>query len=141
MKHALVGGRFRPFRQSTAMEGSVKNGTLIIVEGTPLPDSGKITSEPFSKGWRRVTNLRGQGLDRHFSHIGWTVFQKAAPVQASILSFGRSEPFLLAFRKLLRNVGAKKFNCLEITGVTKKAFMGVTYVHMSARARNIQKRP
>jgi hypothetical protein len=126
---------------SMAMQGSLKNGTLIIVEGTPLPDSGKITSEPFSKGWRMVTNLRGQGLDRYFSHMGWTVFQKAAPVQANILCFGKSEPFLKIFRKLLRNIGSKKFNCLEITGVNKRAFMGITYVHMSARARNIQKRP
>ncbi len=123
------------------MEGSIRNGTLIIVEGTPLPDSGKITSEPFSRGWRIVTNLRGQGLDRHFSHIGWTVFQKAAPVQASILCFGKSQSFLKAFRKILRNIGAKKFNCLEITSVIEKTVMGVTYVHISARARNIQKRP
>jgi hypothetical protein len=124
-----------------ALEGSVKNGTLIIVEGTPLPGFGKITSEPFSKGWRIVTNLSGQGLDRHFSQIGWTVFQKAALVQANILCLGKSQPFLKAFRKILRNIGAKKFNCLEVTSVVEKTIMGVTYVHMSARARNIQKRP
>jgi hypothetical protein len=124
-----------------ALEGSVKNGSLIIVEGTPLPDFGKITSEPFSKGWRIVTNLSGQGLDRHFSRVGWTVFQKAAPVQANILCLGKSQPFLKAFRKILQNIGARKFNCLEVTGVVKKTVMGVTYVHMSARARNIQKRP
>lgn len=123
------------------MEGSVKDGTLIIVEGTPLPDSGKITSEPFSRGWRMVTNLKGQGLDRHFSDFGWTVFQKAAPVQASILCLGKSQPFLKAFRKILRTIGARKFNCLEITNVIEKTVMGVTFVHMSARARNIQKRP
>jgi hypothetical protein len=121
------------------LEGSVKNGTLIIVEGTPLPSSGEITSQPFSQGWRIVTNLSGQGLDRHFSQIGWTVFQKAAPVHASILSLGKSRP-LKAFRKILRTIGVKKFNCLEVTRVVKKTVMGVTYVHMSARARNIQKR-
>jgi hypothetical protein len=122
------------------LEGSVRNGTLIIVEGTPLPSSGKITSEPFSQGWRIVTNLSGQGLDRHFSQIGWTVFQKAAPVQASILCLAKRRPFLKAFRKILQTIGVKKFNCLEVTSVVKKTVMGVTYVHMSARARNIQKR-
>jgi hypothetical protein len=124
-----------------ALEGSVKNGTLIIVEGTPLPGSGKILSEPFSKGWRIVTNLSGRGLDRHFSQIGWTVFQKAAPVQASILCLGKNQPFLKAFRKILRNIDARKFNCLEVTSIVKKTVMGVTYIRMSARARNIQKRP
>jgi hypothetical protein len=123
------------------LEGSVKNGTLIIAEGTPLPDSGKITSEPFSQGWRMITNLRGQGLDRHFSQMGWTVFQKATPLSAYSLGFGERQAVLKAFHKILRDSGAKKFNCLEVTSLVKKSVMGVTYVGMSARARNIQKRP
>lgn len=123
------------------MEGSVKNGTLIIVEGTPLPPFGKITSDPFCKGWRIIKNLSGQGLDKDFSRVGWTVFQKAAPVQASIMCLGTSQPLLKAFRKVLRKIGVKRFNCLEVTSVVQKTVMGVAYVRMSARARNIQQRP
>jgi hypothetical protein len=122
------------------MQASLKNGTLIIAEGTSLPNSSKITSEPFSHGWRMITNLRGQGLDRHFSQMGWTVFQKATPLSVYSLGFGERQTVLKAFYKILQNSGAKKFNCLEVTSVVKKTVMGVTYVGMSARARNIQKR-
>ena len=84
------------------MQGSLKNGTLIIAEGTSLPDSSKITSEPFSQGWRMITNLRGQGLDRHFSQMGWTVFEKATPLSVNSLGFGESQTVLKAFHKILR---------------------------------------
>jgi hypothetical protein len=32
-----------------------------------------------------------------------------------------------------------KFNCLEITGITQKRFLGLPYVHVSAHSRHIQK--
>lgn len=123
------------------MQGSLKNGTLIIAEGTSLPDSSKITSEPFSQGWRVITNLRGQGLDRHFSQMGWTVFEKATPLSVKRLGFGESQTVLKAFHKILRHSGSRKFNCVEITRAVTKTFLGVCYVQMSARARNIRKRP
>ena len=123
------------------MQGSLKNGTLIIAEGTSLPDSSKITSEPFSPGWRMITNLRGQGLDRHFSQMGWTVFQKATPLSVNSLGFGESQTVLKAFQKILRDSGSRKFNCVEITRAVTKTFLGVSYVQMYAGVRNIQKRP
>ena len=122
------------------MQGSLKNGTLIIAEGTSLPDSSKITNEPFSHGRRIITSLRGQGLDRHFSQMGWTVFQKATPLTVNRLGFGKSQTVLKAFHKILRDSGSRKFNCVEITRAVTKTFLGVSYVQMSARTRNIQKR-
>jgi hypothetical protein len=123
------------------MQYGLKTGTLIIAEGTSLPDSSGIKSEPFSKGWRMITNLRGQGLDRDFSQMGWTVFQKSTPLSVNCLGFGESQAVLKAFRKILRDSGSRKFNCVEITRAVTKTFLGVSYVQMSARARNIQKRP
>ncbi len=123
------------------MQYGLRTGTLIIAEGTSLPDSSKITSEPFSKGWRMITNLRGQGLDKHFSQMGWTVFQKAMPLSVNSLGLGESQAVLKAFRKILRDSESRKFNCVEITRAVTKTFLGVSYVQMSARARNIQKRP
>ena len=88
-----------------------------------------------------ITNLRGQGLDRHFNHMGWTVFEKATPLTVNRLGFGKSQTVLKAFRKILRDSGYRKFNCLEITRAITKTLLGVSYVQMSARARSIQKRP
>ena len=88
-----------------------------------------------------ITNLRGQGLDKHFSQLGWTVFQKATPLTVNSLGFGESQTVLKAFHKILRNSGSRKFNCVEITRAVTKTLLGVSYVQVSARTRNIQKRP
>jgi hypothetical protein len=119
----------------------VKNGTLIVAEGVLLPPSCNVSGKPFSQGWRVVTNLEGRGLDRRFSDIGWTVFQKAAPATVSVLGFGENQTLRKAFRKIVRGSGGLKFNCVEITRVMQKTFMGLAYVRMSARVRNIQERP
>ncbi|HEX7288332.1 MAG TPA: hypothetical protein VF532_19260 [Candidatus Angelobacter sp.] len=126
--------------QTTLLE-RVKDGILIVAEGISLPASCNVTSEPFSQGWRAVTNLEGRGLDRRFSDIGWTVFQKAAPATVSVVGFGEARTIRKAFRKIIRRSGQLKFNCLEITQAREKTFIGITYVRMSARARNIQERP
>ena len=119
----------------------VKNGILIVAEGVSLPPSCNVSGQPFSQGWRVVTNLEGRGLDRRFSDIGWTVFQKAAPATVNVLGFGESQTLRKAFRKIIQGRGRLKFNCVEITQVMHKTFMGLAYVRMSARARNIQERP
>lgn len=119
----------------------VNNGTLIIAEGVSLPASCDVKSEPFSQGWRAVTNLEGRGLDRRFSAIGWTAFQKTAPATVSVLGLGQSRTVRKAFRKIVRKSGSVKFNCVEITQARETSFMGITYVRMSAHARNLQQRP
>jgi hypothetical protein len=119
----------------------VNNGILIIADGVSLPVSCHVKSEPFSQGWRAITNLEGRGLDRRFSDIGWTVFQKAAPATVSVLGLGPSRTLRKAFRKIIRKNSSVKFNCVEITEAREKSFMGISYVRMSAHARNIQQRP
>jgi hypothetical protein len=45
------------------MADQIKVGTIFIEEGTPLPDSLRFESEPYSNGWRLVRNLDGYGLE------------------------------------------------------------------------------
>jgi hypothetical protein len=123
-----------------AVLDKVKSGTLIIAEGISLPASCEATSEPFTKGWRTVTNAEGSGLDKRFSDMGWTCFQKGAPAKVTVMGLGETETLRKAFRKIIRGNRALQFNCLEVTQAIKKTFMGVTYVHLSACARNIRQR-
>ena len=46
------------------MADKINMGTILIEEGTTLPNSLKFESEPYSNGWRSVKNLNGYGLDR-----------------------------------------------------------------------------
>ncbi len=118
----------------------VKDGTVIVAEGTSLPESCNVTSEPFSQGWRTVRNFESFRLDKHLSRIGWTFFYRAAPVKVSVLGIGNNRTLRKAFRKIIRGSRPLKFNCLEITETIRRDFMGITYIQMSAHARDIKER-
>src|SRR5690349_3457073 len=48
--------------------------TILIRNGTALPESLGLKSEPYSGNWRSVTNLDRQGLDNQLGKAGWTFF-------------------------------------------------------------------
>jgi hypothetical protein len=121
------------------MRASIKMGTLIIAEGISLPMSDAKT-QSFCAGWRTVKNIEARGMDKRFSEMGWSCFAKASPATVNVVGLGDSATLIKAFRKLVRHRKNMKFNCLEITEAVHKTFMGVSFVHLGARARNIKQR-
>jgi hypothetical protein len=43
--------------------------------------------------------------------------------------------------RVLAKAEPSKFNCLEITEISAKQFLGFPYVHVSAHSRHVQKSP
>jgi hypothetical protein len=124
-------------KEHFVMSSGIKNGTIMIEEGITLPESFNLESEPYSKGWRVVTNFEGHRLDKYLRKIGWTFFYMAAPVRVSVLGFGKDRTFRRAFRKIVETGRELKFNCLEITEAVPKHFLGFEYVYIAGHARNI----
>ena len=107
------------------MADKIKMGTVFIEEGTPLPDSLKFESEPYSNGWRSVKNLNGYELDRRLRAVGWTLFY-LAQIKASVFGFDREKAARRAVNRVLANVKSDNFNSLEISQVASEAFPGAT---------------
>jgi len=134
------GGRVvsaRALPSEKVMADQIKIGTIFIEEGTPLPDSLKFESEPYSNGWRSVKNLNGYGLDRKIREVGWTLFN-LAQIKASVFGFDREKAARKALNRVLANVKSDNFNSLEISQVAAKRFLGLSYVTVSAHARHLQ---
>lgn len=119
---------------------SIRNGTLIIADRLALPSRWKLTTLPFCDGWKAVTNMEANGADKRFSEMGWTCFQKAWAGRANVIGLGNAHTLVRAFQKIVRGSGQVEFNCLEITQTVQKNFMGISYVHLAGRARNIKQR-
>lgn len=119
------------------MEDQIRKGTILIEEGTPLPNSLKFDSEPYSRGWRSVKNLNGYGLDRNIRQVGWSFFC-LNQTQASSFGFDRGKAARRAVNRVLARVRCRKLNSLEITQVTAKRFLGLPYVTVRAHPRQIQ---
>lgn len=120
------------------MREMIKVGTVLIKEGTPLPDSLAIKSELYSPGWRSVTGLDGYALDRKTHDAGWTLFFLAGESRAT--AFGRKgqETVRRAIGKILAGLKDGNFNSLEITRVDFKHVLGVPYARVSFHLRNLQ---
>ena len=121
------------------MADKIKAGAILIEAGALLPESLWLESELCSNGWRRVKNLDGVGLDRRVRDAGWTFFFLAGESKASVFGFDLEKTTHRATTRLLANLKSDKLNCLEITQVVWKRFLGMPYVSVSGHARHIQK--
>jgi len=121
------------------MADKIKAGAILIEEGALLPESLWLESEQCLNGWRRVKNLDGYGLDRRVREAGWNFFSLAGEIKASVFGFDLEKTTHRAITQLLANLKSDKLNCLEITQVVWKRFLGLPYVNVSAHSRHIQK--
>src|SRR5213594_1052981 len=97
------------------MADMITAGTILIADGTLMPESLQFESERYSDGWRAVQDLDRYGLDRKIREAAWTFFYMAGEIKASVFGFDREKALRRAVKRLLANLKAEKFNSLEIT--------------------------
>jgi hypothetical protein len=123
------------------MLDTIKPGTILIKEGTLLPETVRFESESCVLGWRLVKDLDGCELDRKIRDAGWTFFCLAGQLGATVFGIDEQKTLSRAVGQILAKLESAEFNCLEIMRVaseTSKRFLGVRYVTVSAQSRHIQ---
>lgn len=122
------------------MAGMIKPGSILIKDGTFLPDALQFETEPCARGWRLVKNLDANGLSREIHEAGWTFFGVAGEIKGSIIGFDGQNTVRRAVKRILTNMELEKFNGLEITQVKVKRFLGLLYATVCAHSRQIQEK-
>jgi|SRR5208337_1790245 len=120
------------------MTNTINTGTILIKESTILPEGLQLESEPYTKGWRLVKNQCSSGMDRQVSEAGWTLFYMAEEMKASVVGSDLEKTTRRAVKRVIASMKSEKLNCLEITQVAVKHFLGVPYLTVSAHPRHIQ---
>jgi hypothetical protein len=123
------------------MPDTFKTGTILIKEGTLLPEVLRFESEPCAPGWRLVKNLDGYGLGRKIHEAGWTFSWRPGELGATVFGLDEQKTLRRAVEQILANLESAEFNCLEIMRVVSEAskrFPGVLYVTVSAQSCVIQ---
>jgi hypothetical protein len=116
-------------------------GRIFIREGTLLPETLQIESEPYMPGWRSVSNLDGYGMGRKIHDAGWTFFCLAGETKATVFGIDVEKMVRRAIERILANREGEKFNSLEIVRVASlasKRFLEIRHITVSARPRHIQ---
>jgi hypothetical protein len=120
------------------MRGIIRAGTILIKQGTLLPDAVAFESEAYSPGWRSLTTLDGYAMDRKTREAGWTFFYLAGENSATVFGAEGQETVRRAIKRILAGLKSEKFNSLEITRVAFKHFLGVPYAAVFFHMRNVQ---
>ena len=120
------------------MDENINTGTILIKEGTLLPECLQLESEPYSKGWKLVKNLDARGLDRKIREAGWTFFFMANEVNATAIGSDPEKTTRRAVKKAIAHMKSDRLNCLQIAQVAVKRFLGLPYVAVSAHLRHVQ---
>ncbi len=97
------------------MPDTIKTGTILIKEGTLLPEVLRFESEPCARGWRLVKNLDGHGLGR------WTFSWRAGENGATVFGLDEKKTLRRAVEQILANLESAEFNSLEIMRVASEA--------------------
>lgn len=120
------------------MSANNNSGTIFIREKTLLPAVLSIESEAFLPGWRAVRNLNGYELGRKIAQVRWSFFYLAGEMRTIVLGSEEEEVKRQAVRRTLGKLKGQRFNCLEITGVAAKHFLGIPFLSVTANFRHIQ---
>jgi hypothetical protein len=119
------------------MPQEIQVGTIVMKDWPRMTQLLGLKSEPCSGHWSLVKDLDGFALDRKVHAAGWNFFFMAGEVKVTFLGLG-AKHIQNALQRLLGKVSGKDFNCLEVTGIVGKRFLGVAYTSISAHSRHIQ---
>jgi hypothetical protein len=117
----------------------VEVGTILIGEASPrMAELLALASEPYFENWSVVQALNGFALDAKIHAARWNFFFLAGEVQAMFFGAIAAAKVRDALKRIARKVQEQDFNCLEVTGIVAKRFLGMPYVTVSAHSRHIQ---
>lgn len=116
---------------------NIEAGTMMVREDLLLPTLD-IETDAYSARWRSVKDLSSSGLGRALDAVGWHLFFIGGHINT--VAFGRAgeKSQHKAVQRIAAKVKAMNFNCLELTEITRKRFLGLPYIGIRAHAFHVQ---
>jgi len=119
------------------MPNTIQAGTILVKQSTLLL-SLAVESEIYSENWRSLGTLESSGLDRKLRAAGWNLFFMAGELRAVVPAWGGQNTLRRGVKRLLAQTRLQHFNCLEVSHILRKHFLGIPYVSIAAHSRHIQ---
>ena len=119
------------------MPYQIQAGTMMVYQSANL-QSLAVESEPYFRNWRSLGNVESLGLDRLVRAKGWSLFFLAGEITTVVPAWGGHNTLRRGMKRLLARTRLQRLNCLEVTDVRRKYFLGIPYLSISAHPRHIQ---
>jgi hypothetical protein len=120
------------------MPPTIQVGTVLIDDSRLITRFFGLECEACSGSWSVVKLLDGFALDRRIHAAGWNFFFMAAEVKVIFFGALGTTKIQNALQRIMAKVRPQNFNCLEVTGIVAKRFLGIPYATVSAHSRHIQ---
>jgi hypothetical protein len=120
------------------MTDAIKTGTILIETSALMPASVVLGAESSTSGWSLVAHPGLNELDTAIGKAGWTFFFMAGEIKITAFGVDTEGAVRRAMKRVITNVTSQNCNCVEITEVSRKSFLGMPYVNISAHSRHIQ---
>jgi hypothetical protein len=122
------------------MHPTITDGTILIQEGTLIPECLAFQGEARSSGWISVRNLDRPQLETEIHKAGWVVFSVMGEIRKAVVGLDKQKAFLTAFQQVIESPQLQDCNCLEIAEVTMASFLRVYCVTVTAHSRHLQQK-
>lgn len=119
------------------MPNHIQTGTIMVQPSEGLRCLG-IESEPYHGSWQSLAILESSGLDQKLHDSGWKFFYMADELKTVVPAWGGQTTLRRGIKRLLAQTRLQHFNCLEVTHVLRKRFLGIPYLSVAAHSRHIQ---
>ena len=119
------------------MPNQIQAGTMILHQSAMF-DTLDVESEPYVRNWRSLGILESSGLDRKVRAKGWNLFFMAGELRAVVPAWGGNNTLRRGVKRLLAQTRLQHLNCLEVSHILRKHFLGVPYLSIVAHARHLQ---
>jgi hypothetical protein len=120
------------------MNSQIQLGSILIEDRPGIVAALGIEIEPCMQSWSLVHVDSAEALDQQIRGVGWNWFLMTAELRVRV--FGSASQMVL--RRVLMLIVKKQptqfFNCLEVTSISTKRFLGLPYTVVTANSRHIQ---
>ena len=114
------------------MPNQIQPGTMMVQQSVILQSLG-VESEPYCRNRHSLGIIESSGVDHKVRAAGWPASsERWCPPGADRTTLRRG------VKRLLAQTWLQHFNCLEVSHVLRKRFLGIPYVSIAAHPRHLQ---
>ncbi|HZQ68677.1 MAG TPA: hypothetical protein VFA68_09175 [Terriglobales bacterium] len=120
------------------MSAQIQIGSMLMESRAANGGGLAIESEPFAQGWSVLSFLNGRDLDRRARATKWSFFFLAEAKREMFFGGRSGNGMFKALTRILAKSRSQGFNCLEVTEILDKSFLGIRYTTIVAHSRHLQ---
>lgn len=120
------------------MAANLQVGSKLVEVGTPLPQVLEENSTKFLHHWRVMMSTSRETFFNQVAASGWHLLFVADRLNTVSVGVNRDDALQRGVRRLAARVRSESYNCLEVTDIKTRHFLGIPYLYIAADMLHIQ---